>query len=123
MRNLNNKKLQKFAQENRKEGTKGEAIMWSELLRARKMCGYQFNRQFIIDNYIVDFICRKLNLIIEIDGQSHDTNGVYDFNRQKYLESKEYQVIRFSESELVYRLKNVAIVIQTAIEQIEEKLF
>ena len=123
MRNLNNKKLQKFAQENRKEGTKGEAIMWSELLRARKMCGYQFNRQFIIDNYIVDFICRKLNLIIEIDGQSHDTNGVYDFNRQKYLESKGYQVIRFSESELVYRLKNVAIVIQTAIEQIEEKLF
>ena len=119
MRNKNDLKIKKFAQENRKEGTKGEAILWRDLLKAKQL-GYQFNRQFIIDNFIVDFICRKLKLIIEIDGQSHNTNGLYDFERQSKLECHGYTVIRFSEFEVVNNLNKVAQDIQRVILEIEE---
>ena len=66
-----NKKDKELARKLRKNGTKGEVILWQAVLRAKQFYGYQFNRQFCIDDYIVDFIARKLKLIIEIDGYSH----------------------------------------------------
>ncbi|RLD40083.1 MAG: hypothetical protein DRI86_15960 [Bacteroidetes bacterium] len=54
-------------------GTKGEAVIWKYVL-SKKQTGYQFNRQFVIGRYIVDFISRKLKLIIEIDENSHNLN-------------------------------------------------
>ena len=63
-----NRNLKPFARQLRNEGTKGEAMLWFNALKARKMHGYQFSRQYPISNYIAHFICRKLNLIIEIDG-------------------------------------------------------
>lgn len=116
-----NSHLKTFAREHRIDGTKGEAMLWKNALRARLMCGYQFNRQFIIGNYIVDFICRKLNLIIEIDGSSHLTKQAEDRIRQDYLESKGYTVIRFSESSVVHRIDDVISDIHYAITSIEEK--
>ena len=116
-----NSHLKPFAREHRIDGTKGEAMLWKKALRARLMDGYQFNRQFILGNYIVDFICRKLNLIIEIDGSSHLTKQVQDRIRQDYLESKGYTVIRFSESSVVHRIDDVISDIHYAITSIEEK--
>ncbi|VAW23193.1 hypothetical protein MNBD_BACTEROID01-1866 [hydrothermal vent metagenome] len=109
-----NRNLKEYARKLRKEGTKGEAILWKHLLRA-KQTGWQFNRQFPIGNYIVDFICRKLKLIIEIDGSSHLTKGEEDFERQNYLGDLGYRVLRFSESEVIYRMDDVAADIQHAI--------
>jgi very-short-patch-repair endonuclease len=51
----------------------------------RKLWPYQFNRQLIIGNYIVDFICRKLTLIIEIDGSSHFAKSEEDCKRQIFV--------------------------------------
>ena len=62
--------LKEFARQLRNESTKGEVKLWTKLLHS-KNTGYQFYRQFIIDKYIVDFVCRKLKLIIEVDGGSH----------------------------------------------------
>ena len=53
MRTTYNRNLKPFARKLRKQGTKGEAILWRDVLKARQMKGYQFNRQFIIDNYIL----------------------------------------------------------------------
>ena len=83
------------------------------------MYGYQFNRQYPIGNYIVDFICRKLNLIIEIDGSSHLSKSVSDKERQDYLEGLGYVIIRFSEAEVVYRLDDVIEKICYAVESLE----
>lgn len=47
-----------------------EILLWQKL-RAGQFRGYSFNRQKPLGNYIVDFYCRKLNLVIEIDGDSH----------------------------------------------------
>ena len=67
-----NKNLQKFANEHRKRMTKGEACLWKYVLRNRKMKGYQFRRQRPVLNFIADFICLDLLLIIEVDGISHE---------------------------------------------------
>ena len=120
MKSSYNKNLKTLARKLRKQGTKGEAILWKNVLKARQMKGYQFNRQFTIDNYIVDFICRKLNLIVEIDGSSHIGKSVEDYNRQKDLENLGYTILRFSEAMVVYRIDEVVAEIDYALECLEE---
>ena len=117
-----NKKLKPFARSLRKNGTKGEAILWKEALKAKQMMGYQFNRQFPIGNYIVDFISRKLKLIIEIDGSSHDFTGKKDREKQDFLESIGYRILRFSEGNVVYNLDRVVAEIQYAVECLEDQI-
>ena len=106
-RYFRNTELKQYSREFRTYGTKGEAVLWKMVLKARKMEGYQFNRQFIIENYIVDFICRKLNLIIEIDGSSHITKGSEDYKRQIELEKLGFTILRFSEFEVLKALEDV----------------
>ncbi len=118
-KNQYNRNLKPLARKLRTEGTKGEAILWFYALKARKMYGYQFNRQFPIGDYIVDFICRKLNLIIEIDGNSHFTKSASDQKRQNDLEELGYQFLRFSEAEVVHRLDDVVGKISYAVESLE----
>jgi very-short-patch-repair endonuclease len=105
--NNENQIYKSFARELRKSGTKGEAMLWKHVLKARKMDGYQFNRQFVIGNYIVDFICRKLKLIIEIDGSSHWHRNAEDRTRQDEIERAGYKVIRFKEQEVVYNIDEI----------------
>jgi len=117
-----NHKLKPLARSLRNEGTKGEAILWLNALKARKMYGYQFNRQFPIGNYIVDFICRKLNLIIEIDGSSHFSKSESDQKRQDYLEELGYEILRFSEAEVMHKLDDVVEKISYAVESLEKNI-
>jgi very-short-patch-repair endonuclease len=116
-----NKSLKPLTRKLRKCGTKGEAVLWKKALKARYMEGYQFNRQFPIDRYIVDFLCRRLDLIIEIDGSSHKNRELQDRVRQDYLESLGYTVIRFTEGEVLFRLDDVISDIVTTIKGLEEK--
>ena len=117
-----NRNLKALARELRSEGTKGEAMLWLYALKARKMYGYQFNRQFPIGNYIVDFICRKLNLIVEIDGSSHISKSESDRKRQDDLEGLGYVILRFSEAEVVHRLDDVVEKISYAVETLENNM-
>ena len=71
------------------------------------MLGCQFLRQFSIENYIVDFICRKERLIIEIDGYSHNFKYEKDLYRDNRLKELGYIVIRFREKEIHNDLNNV----------------
>ncbi|MDZ7716269.1 MAG: DUF559 domain-containing protein [Balneolaceae bacterium] len=108
-----NKEHKELARKLRKEGTKGEAILWSEVLRAKKFHGYQFNRQFCIDDYIVDFISRKLKLIIEVDGYSHNFKYEKDKLRDERLNKLGYTVVRFTEKEVREDLHNVIRVLES----------
>lgn len=85
----------------RKNMTDQERKLW-QLLRNRQFHGYRFLRQFIIDDYIVDFVCCEKKLIIEIDGGQHNEmqNIRYDKKRTEYLESKGYKIIRFWNNEI-----------------------
>lgn len=114
-----NKKLKPLARRLRKDGTKGEALLWRDVLKAKQHWPYQFNRQLIIGDYIVDFICRKLKLIIEIDGSSHFANSEEDFKRQIFLESRGYTFLRFPEYVVVFRIDEVIMEIDYAIKCFE----
>jgi very-short-patch-repair endonuclease len=118
-----NKKLKGISRALRSTGTKGEAILWKYVLRARKT-GFQFNRQYIIERYIVDFVCRKLKLIVEVDGSSHNSTAKSekDYNREMFLRDLGYEVLRFSEKDVHHSLSKVADAINYAVEARKQEL-
>ena len=120
--NFYNKRLQSFAHENRYEMTKAEACLWKFVLSGKKL-GYTFNRQRPVLNFIADFMCKKLKLIIEVDGYSHFIDDVIikDEKKQNKLENLGYTVIRFQEGEILNQIDRVRIAILNCIEQIESK--
>ncbi|MCU0401522.1 MAG: endonuclease domain-containing protein [Algoriphagus sp.] len=96
-----NKNLKEFSRELRSHSTLSEILLWQKL-RASQFRGYAFNRQKPLGNYIVDFYCRKLNLVIEIDGDSHfyAESVVEDSERQRILESMGLSFLRFLDIEV-----------------------
>ncbi len=98
-----NKNLQPYANRLRKEMTKAEACLWKYVLRASKMKGYPFRRQRPVLNYIADFMCKDLMLIIEVDGRIHELEEVMqkDKIRQKALEESGFTVLRFTNEEVL----------------------
>ncbi len=91
-----NPDLKEFARQMRNNLTKGEIKFWCELLRKRKS-GYQIYRQKILLNYIVDFYCAKLKLVIELDGTSHLEKTEYDKVKDKDLEAFGLKVVRYND--------------------------
>jgi very-short-patch-repair endonuclease len=104
-----NPRLKKFARNLRKHSTKAEIRLWSKLLRAGNMGGYSFLRQRPIGNYIADFMCKELKLIIEVDGFSHDFKDAAekDLLRQQHLEALGFTVLRFSDQAVMEFLPDV----------------
>jgi very-short-patch-repair endonuclease len=76
------------------------------------MLGYKFTRQKPIDNYIADFFCHRLNLIIEIDGSTHAGNEKKDKFRQKKLEGLGYNFIRIYDNAVKADIKGVLYLIK-----------
>ncbi|MCC5912881.1 MAG: endonuclease domain-containing protein [Balneolaceae bacterium] len=115
-----NPKLKQRARDLRKNSTLSEVLLWEEL-KNRKMLGYKFLRQKPIGNYIADFFCNKLTLIIEIDGDSHTAeNFAYDVERQSWFESKGINVLRFDDIEVKKDMDNVLMAIEGWIRTNEE---
>ena len=88
--------------------TDAERLLWGKV-RNGQMKGYQFYRQKIIGNFIVDFYCPKVNLIIEIDGGQHYGDAVKqkDMARDDFLKSSGLRVFRFSDREVFENLNGV----------------
>jgi very-short-patch-repair endonuclease len=104
-----NKQLKTFARELRNNGTKSEACFWKYLVSSRQFHGYQFLRQRPILNYIADFVCFELMLVIELDGLTHDFEEVVvkDIQKEKILISVGFTVFRFSDWEVLNRMTDV----------------
>ncbi|AJJ47301.1 DUF559 domain-containing protein [Francisella tularensis subsp. novicida] len=101
-----NPKLKQRARELRKAGNLSEAILWSKL-KNKQLLGLDFDRQKIIGNYIVDFYSASINVVIEIDGSSHDDKQEYDAIRQSYLEDLGLKVIRIQDKDIKANLDGV----------------
>jgi len=115
-----NQKLKPLARKLRKNSTLSEILLWEEL-KNRKMLGYRFLRQKPIGEYIVDFFCNKIKLVIEIDGESHrEENFEYDMARQNWLESIGLTVLRFDDMEVKKDMENVLMSIEGWIRNYEE---
>ena len=99
--------LKEKAKELKKFPTEAETLLW-EYLRNRQL-GAKFNRQHIIGDYIVDFVCIEKGLIVEVDGGYHNTAGQReaDANRSEELARIGFEVIRFSNEEVFLNINNV----------------
>lgn len=73
------------------------------------MAGHPFRRQRPIDRYIVDFVCLPLKLVIEVDGITHTYPEVIENDkiRQKRLESLGFEVLRFTDDEVLTSINSV----------------
>lgn len=102
--------------------TKAEVYLWKYVLRASGVKGYPFRRQRPVLNFIADFMCKNLNLIIEVDGASHTWPGATarDAIRQKKLEEAGFKVIRFTNDEVLNNMEDVVKRIESTIEEIEK---
>ena len=88
--------------------------MGCALLRGRNVGGLKFRRQYPIEPFIVDFYCAEADLIIELDGESHDGRENYDRDRSAFLRRIGLTVMRVSNDEVINNLEGVAAAIQKA---------
>ena len=99
--------LKDLAKKNREHPTPAEAALWKFL--KNNALGCTFKRQHIVGAYIADFICIQARLIIEIDGGYHQLpeQQISDLERQQWLESQGFKVIRFTNEEVMADIERV----------------
>lgn len=100
------RKLTSWARSARRQASEAEQVLWRHL-RGRRLKGYKFRRQVVIEPYIVDFICLDAKLIIEADGGQHVDQATYDARRTARLEAKGYRVMRFWNNEILGDIHSV----------------
>jgi len=102
-----NPTLVEKARENRKNPTPAEKKLWFEVLQNKRFADLKFTRQKPLDEYIVDFYCAELMLVIEIDGDSHAEQAEYDEQRTARLNRLGIEVIRYTNREVLNNLEGV----------------
>ncbi len=101
-----NRNLKAYAKSLRKSGNLSEVLLWQEL-KSKKLLALDFDRQKIIGNYIVDFYCKSLGVVIEIDGTSHDFKVKYDMKREAYLQGFNLLIIHILDIDIKQNLTGV----------------
>lgn len=99
-------KMKHLVREMRKEPTVAEKKLWQKL-RSFKLDKLKFRRQHSIYKFVVDFYCKEIKLIIEVDGEIHDYQKKYDLIRQEFLEELGYKVLRLKNEEVINNLSKV----------------
>jgi very-short-patch-repair endonuclease len=108
-----NPKLKELAKQLRKNSTQSEIKLW-KALKGKQLNGFDFHRQKPLLDYIVDFYCAELSLVIELDGYSHhfEETQQKDQLKQKLLEDVGLTVLRFTDSEVMNDLQGVIRVLE-----------
>lgn len=103
-----NAKLKERARQLRNHSTRAEIRLWLHL-KGKKVMGCDFHRQKPIGNYIADFYCPKVQLVIEVDGYTHNFEEVVkkDHKKQGYLEDLGITVLRFKDEEVIEDIDSV----------------
>jgi type I site-specific restriction-modification system R (restriction) subunit/very-short-patch-repair endonuclease len=101
-----NPALKERAKELRQAGNLSEVLFWNQV-KNKQFKGLDFDRQKIIGNYIVDFYCSNCQVVIEIDGSSHDDKVEYDANRDQFLEELGLKVIHIPVNDIMFKLGEV----------------
>ena len=80
-----------YARHLRNNATEAERRLWQQL-RRRQLDGFKFRRQRQIGRY---FVCLEAGVVVELDGSQHATQPRYDAERDSFLKSKGFRVLRF----------------------------
>ena len=112
-----NPDLKERTRELRKNQTWGEKTLWRAI--PRKQLGFEFHRQVPIDQFIVDFYCHELMLVIEVDGAVHNSekSQVKDLERQSRIENFGITFLRFTDEDILHRIQSVLKKIEKWIEK------
>jgi very-short-patch-repair endonuclease len=104
----NRKNVQEKRRYLRNNMPKSEVLLWAKL-KNKQMRGERFLRQYSVDQYILDFYCPRLKLAIEVDGDSHYTQGAqeYDKERQNYIETLGIHFLRFTNANICENIDGV----------------
>lgn len=115
-----NPRLKEFSRDLRTNGEKAEAMLWKRL--KAKHTGFAFNRQKPILNYIADFYCKELWLVVEIDGASHFTKEAHlkDMERDRQMRAIGLEIIRVLDSDVRKNADEVALYIKGQCEKIRD---
>ncbi len=116
---FNYKYLKAFQKNLKKNSTEAEQVLWKEL--QNKKTGFKFRRQHVISNMIVDFICIRQKLVVEVDGKIHLNQLDEDNVRTQRLNTKGYRVIRFNNDEVIQNPESIAQRIKQFLESSELK--
>ena len=114
-----NPKLKERSKYLRNNATFAERLLWKHL-KGRQLLGYKFTRQKPIAKYIVDFYCSDLNLVIEIDGISHNEKKEYDTKRINKLKGVGLEVISFDGFYVINHINETLEVITEKIHEMEQ---
>ena len=111
-----NPTLVKFSRQLRKDQTPWEKKLWMHL-KGRKFSGVKFRRQSPLGKYIYDFSSFEKKIIIELDGSGHAEENVMakDKDKQDYVQSLGYKVLRFNNNDVQDNLEGVLEVIRLAV--------
>jgi len=116
-----NTSLKQLARQLRNNSTPGKIKLWQEL-RNKQFHGYDFHRQKPLLNYIVDFYCAELELVIEWDGRYHEGISENDFERDSDLASYNLTVVRFSEVDVMNDMLNVLRTVEAYLEEYNSRV-
>ncbi len=107
----------------RKNMTYAEKLLWSRI-RDNKI-GYYFRRQHPLSNYVVDFFCHQVSLVIEVDGDVHADKTVQleDKDKEESIKSYGLHMIRFTNDEVIKDVNGIVRMIKSEAQRIEENLF
>lgn len=103
--------------------TNEEGMLWSRI-KNEKFNKIKFRKQFIIEDYVIDFYAPKYKLAIELDGASHFTDKgiIRDTERDNYLNEQGIEVLRFENESVAKNLTTVLKLILDKIKEIEAKV-
>lgn len=104
--------------------TPAEKRIWKDLLAGKNFQGLRFLRQKVLGNYIVDFYCNELKLVVEIDGDLHFEKDAksYDYLRTKFLNGLGIKVLRFENRQVLENLEGVYLELEEAVKIRREEL-
>jgi very-short-patch-repair endonuclease len=117
--------LTRRAKAMRSEMTEPETRLWLQL-RAKRFSDVKFRRQKVIQDeqhrYIVDFAANDPKLVAELDGDTHSAQERYDSERTRFLESKGYTVVRYTNLEVMENLDGVLVHLSSVIDELRPPL-
>ena len=108
-----NEKTIRIARQLRVNQADAETVLWNRI-RNRQIDGHKFARQVPISGYICDFVCRELNLIVEVDGGQHNESAA-DAIRDRCLTEQGYKVLRFWNNDVLGNIEGVLTVVQAGL--------
>jgi len=109
-----------FAKSLRTQPTPFEVRFW-RLIHPLRQAGWHFRKQAPIGRYVVDFVCHRARLIVEIDGDSHySARGIAsDVVRTGFLTGEGFRVLRFTNHEVMENEEAVYLAVSGTLEEIE----